>query len=43
MDMMRAGVYPKKINEEWAESAVYQLHAEPNGEKEEQVEDDVLS
>ena len=40
---MKAGVYPKKINEEWAESAVYQLHAEPNREKEEQVEDDVLS
>ena len=41
--MANPSVYPKKIDEEWAEGAVDQLHAEPNGEKEEQVEDDVLS
>ena len=40
---MIVSAHPKKVDEEGTQGAVYQLHAESNEEKEEEVDHDVLS
>ena len=40
---MIVSAHPKKVDKEGTQGAVYQLHAESNEEKEEEVDHDVLS
>ena len=40
---MIVSAHPKKVDEEGTQGAVYQLHAESDKEKEEKVDQDVLS